>query len=175
MKTLISIDPGVSSAIAVFEYSDTTPAKLREVSQFRGGTEALLERFNEVVDRTAYFDIVCEDFQARPQAGFSYTTASLEPLVAIGALLAGGWIDRRDKRQMASPKFQYFAGDGSKKAQHAWLKEAGLYFTNKDFPDSPPKDKADDARSAIAHGISWFRREKHRPTIEHYFPKETDD
>lgn len=174
MKTLISIDPGVSSAIAVFDYTDTTPAKLREVDQFRGGTEVLMERFEDLVERCAYFDIICEDFQARPQTGFSYTTASLEPLVAIGALLGGGWINRRDKTQMVSPKFQYFAGDGSKKAQHAWLKEVGLYYTNKNFPDSPAKDHADDARSAMAHGIAWFRRKRHIPTINHYFKENND-
>lgn len=71
-----------------------------------------------------------------------------------------------------SPPQQYFSGgDGKakkKQAQHRWLKENGLYVTGK----MVGCDNADDVRSAIAHAIAFLVRQKHRPTIEHYFPKE---
>ena len=74
-----------------------------------------------------------------------------------------------------SPAQQYFSGGEGKakkkQAQHRWLKEKGLYVTGK----MVGCDNADDVRSAIAHAIAYLVRSKHRPTIEHYFPKETDD
>lgn len=172
MGALISIDPGVSSGVSVFTFSDTSPAELKDTLQFTGGAEALYSNLEGLNERYGGADYVCEDFQARPQQGFGYTTKSLEPLVCIGGLIALGIISRGNKRQLQSPILQYFAGGKSKaekrKAQHKWLRENGLYVTGKmvDAPD------ADDVRSSMAHAIAWFRRQNHTPTIEKYFPKE---
>lgn len=46
MKTLISIDPGVSTGIAIGTYSDTEPYKLTHYFQIPGGVEGFLERFS---------------------------------------------------------------------------------------------------------------------------------
>lgn len=169
MQHLVSIDPGVSSGIAVFKYDATTPAEIEVVSQFRGGAETLLQVIRDLKYPNMTF--ICEDFQARPQSGFSYTTDSLEPLVCIGALVADGIIDRHSKKQMVAPTLQYFSGGKGKaekkKNQHRWLKENGFYVLPKELgqPD------ADDARSAIAHGLSWLRK-RHQPTALHYFRTE---
>lgn len=169
MAYLISIDPGITSGIAVFHYTKTQPAKLVHVDQFRGGVEELITRVTELKKQYKNAIYICEDFQARPQNGFSYTTASLEPLACIGALTALHIIDRKNRNQMVTPAMQYFSGGKGKqerkKRQHAWLKETGLYVTGKQFgtPD------ADDARSAIAHGVAWLRKH-HKPTAKRYFP-----
>lgn len=107
--------------------------------------------------------VLVEKFTARgsANAGFSYRTEALEPLRVEGAILALGieptWVQ---------PPQQYFLpGDGKadrKKKQHAWLKEHGYYIAPKDVGC---KD-SDDARSALAHCISWLRRQKHKPTLE---------
>lgn len=107
--------------------------------------------------------VLVEKFNARgsANAGFSYTSKSLEPLRIEGALIAMGipitWVQ---------PPQQYFLPGSSKaekkKRQHAWLKENGFYIAPKDVGCSD----ADDARSALAHCISYLRRQKHKPTLE---------
>lgn len=209
MKTLISLDPGVSTGLICGTYSDTEPFKLTHFFQIEGGVEGFLEnvRVNHSFPRDEeglyvrtlalpplgalsvtliqevenegsglVFErptqVIAEKFTARGGAnsGFTYKTRDLEPLRVEGAMLAMGldvtWV---------SPAQQYFSGGESKakkkQAQHRWLKENGLYVTGK----MVGCDNADDVRSATAHAIAFLVRSRHKPTIEHYFPKETDD
>lgn len=217
MKTLISLDPGVSTGLCVGTYSDTEPFKLTHFFQIEGGVEGFLKNVrvthgedwsmlsygvihlperksvelyrNELYyhdgweeceedhfcpeeDRSEGVTVIAEKFTARGGAntGFSYRTKDLEPLRIEGAMLAMGL-----EPNWVSPPQQYFSGGEGKakkkQAQHRWLKEKGLYVTGK----MVGCDNADDVRSAIAHAIAFLVRQKHRPTIEHYFPKETDD
>lgn len=115
--------------------------------------------------------ILVEKFNARGSAnsGFSYTTASLEPLRVEGAILAMGvnphWVQ---------PAQQYFLGGKDKtekkKRQHKWLKDNGFYIS----PKSVGAKDADDARSALSHCISYLRRQKHKPTLD-LFREESND
>lgn len=166
MKTLISIDPGISSAYCVLEYDNDTPAKLVGFDQFTGGTEALIREVREVVNTYPGAHIICEDFTARNNSSFGYTTASLEPLVCIGALIALGVISRSNRDQMPAPALQYFMGGKTlqekKTNRRIWLAENGFEVMPKDVgqPD------CDDVRSALGHAISWLRRQKHKPTLD---------
>jgi hypothetical protein len=120
---------------------------------------------NEVVEAPT---VLVEKFNARgsANAGFAYTSKSLEPLRIEGALIAMGvpitWVQ---------PPQQYFLPGESKakkkQAQHKWLKENGYAIMPKDLGT---KD-ADDARSACAHVISWLRK-FHKPTQD-MFRKES--
>lgn len=191
MKTLISLDPGVSTGLIAGTYSDDTPFELTHAFQIEGGVEGFVEKvktsengYGDLLIRirdTPEADVVLGDevemtvlvekFNARgsANAGFSYTSKSLEPLRIEGAILALGieptWVQ---------PPQQYFLpGEGKadrKKKQHAWMKENGYYIAPKDVGC---KD-ADDARSALAHAISWLRRQKHKPTLE-MFRGENDE
>lgn len=182
MKTLISIDPGQSSGLICGTYSDDTPFELTHAFQIEGGVEGFVEKvktsengYGDLLIRiwgTPEADVVLGDevemtvlvekFNARgsANAGFTYTSKSLEPLRIEGALIAMGvpitWVQ---------PPQQYFLPGKDKaekkKLQHAWLKENGYYIAPKDLG---AKD-ADDARSATAHAISWLRRQKHKPTL----------
>lgn len=208
MKTLISIDPGLSTGLIAGTYSEETPFKLTHVFQIEGGVEGFVKnvRVHHGEDWnlmnyatmhlpgkksiTLYQDevyyhpgwdeceedhmcpeqvrgnvatVLVEKFNARgsANAGFSYTSKSLEPLRVEGALIAMGlpitW---------TQPSQQYFLPGKDKaekkKRQHAWLKENGYYIAPKDIGSSD----ADDARSATAHAISWLRRQKHKPTLD---------
>lgn len=168
MTTLISIDPGVSSAYAVLSYSDTQPAELLEYAQFKGGAEELVVQIEALVEKYPDATVICEDFTARKNDSFGYTTDSLEPLVCIGALMAMGVIDRRDRAQMRSPAAQYFVGGSSlaerKKNRRLWLADNGFQVMPKDVGQRD----CDDVRSAISHGISYLRK-FHKPTQEKYF------
>lgn len=205
MKTLISIDPGMSTGLIVGTYSDDTPFELSHAFQIEGGVEGFLKRVRHYDDTDDFSDggtcfsidhhsgnwgesfclwygdmlsrdeeaesptVLVEKFTARGAAAgpFALRTEALEPLRIEGALLAMGvpvtWV---------SPAQQYFIGGKDKaekkKRQHAWLKENGFYIAPKDVGC---KD-ADDARSALAHAISWLRK-FHKPTQD-LFRKEND-
>lgn len=180
MNTLISIDPGLSTGVICGTYSDTEPFRVTHAFQIEGGVEGFLSKVKLSqtslgvfghISESYYFNgdtpktVLVEKFTARgsANAGFSYRTDALEPLRVEGAILALGvmptWV---------SPQQQYFLGGGSKaeklKNRNAWFKEhkdLGYYITGKDVGC---KD-ADDARSALAHCISYLRREKHLPTL----------
>lgn len=194
MKTLISLDPGLSTGVICGTYSDTEPFRVTHAFQIEGGVEGVLGGFStsyewlgedtllfvhlpglespiEVSDEVT---VLAEKFTARgsANAGFSYRTDALEPLKIEGAILALGV-----KPIWVSPQQQYFLGGESKagklKNRNAWFKEhkdLGYYITGKDVGC---KD-ANDARSALAHCISYLRREKHLPTLS-LFRKEENE
>lgn len=161
-KYLWSIDPGLSTGIARLSYEEDTPPVLENAQQFRGGANDLLwwvRDFLLVWDGEG--TVISEKFNARNTKGFAYTTASLEPLRCEGVLLAydlpTAWVQ---------PPQQYIAGGDGKadkrKRQHKFLKDSGFYVTGKDLgaPD------ADDARSAMAHGIGYLARNGHYPSFD---------
>lgn len=175
---LLSIDPGISTGVALLRYTDGTVPVAVQVWQFRGGAEGL----NEWIESHTVKDdpeeptlvslpewpnwhpatYLAEKFNPRGSGqGFSYTASSLEPLRCEGVLVAHGLPD-----VYAQPPQQYLAGGKNKadkkKRQHAALKDLGYYVTGKDVgcPD------ADDVRSALAHGLSFLARIGHVPTYE---------
>jgi hypothetical protein len=125
----------------------------------------------------AQLTVIAEKFTPRPNDKFGLTLKSVEPLRCEGVLVDRGLLPDYDPeakvkpKEWRQPKDQYLVGGkdlvDKKKRQHAFLKDTGFYVTNKDFPDSPAKDQADDARSAIGHGINYIARGvKHKPTFE---------
>lgn len=220
MKYVLSIDPGVSTGVALIGYEPDEAPTLEGAWQFSGGVAGLKkwlkdhyreswydsewgtsyparlclrsdlyyaglrledeygERYNEetgdyedVLVAPREVTVVAEKFTARNTKGFSYTTASLEPLRGEGVLVALDLMpdyDPKEKR-WRDPSLQYLVGGKDlaekKRRQHAFLKDIDFYRTNKDFPDSPARDGADDFRSACAHGLAYLAREVgHKPT-----------
>lgn len=218
---VLSIDPGVSTGIALLSFEEDSPAELVQGWQFTGGVSALnrwvkdhwresgwdsyndepqypglhhwkvgVDEWLNTEETTSYnyeseseddwetlvpsnLRVITEKFTARATKGFSYTTASLEPLRGEGALIALGLMPDYAvaEKRWRDPKHQYLVGGNDlpdkKKRMHAFLNDVGMRRTNKDFPDSPTKDGADDFRSACAHGVAYIARElKHKPTFD---------
>lgn len=205
MKTLISIDGGMSTGIIVGTYSDDTPFELTHAFQIEGGVEGFVKNvrhyddtddfsnggtcfsiehysgswsesfclwYGEMLNRDEEVEaptVLVEKFNARGagNAGFSYTTASLEALRVEGAILAFGigptWVQ---------PRQQYILNGKTtaekKKRAHAWLKSNGYWIA----PKTLGTKDADDARSALLHVISYLRRNKHKPTLDLFKEKE---
>lgn len=184
---VLSIDCGVSTGIALLSYEEDSPAELVEGWQFGGGVTGLLDWVNDHFTHSSGIPgfvshgdreesvwvyqkgllVLAEKFTARNTRGFSYTTASLEPLRGEGALIALGLMPDYTvaEKRWRDPGLQYFSGGSGKaerkKRQHAFLKANGFYKTGKDFGTAD----ADDYRSAAAHGIAYIARElKHKPT-----------
>lgn len=55
-KTLISIDPGKSTGIAIGTYSDTEPYQLRHAFQIEGGVEGFVKRVDRSRDTDSFSD-----------------------------------------------------------------------------------------------------------------------
>lgn len=177
---VLSIDPGLSSAIVLLSYDPDDVPTLEYVTQFSGGAEAVngwvskrqrephagfwVEQFFWIEPE----DVICESFTARSTKGFAYTTASLEALPVIGGLVALGLVDRADKKRYRSPKDQYLVGgkaEAAKKRQHRFLEDSGYYIGRKEIGETL-KDY-DDARSATAHGLAYIAKVKrHKPTFD---------
>lgn len=212
---VLSIDPGVSTGIALLSFEEDSPAELVYGTQFSEGVAGLISwldghwdgRYwddyndqpntrgfypwemgvNEALNVDGYTEydfesenaddwetevpgntvVIVEKFTARNTKGFSYTTASLEPLRGEGAMIALGLMPdyTLSEKRWRDPSLQYFAGGTGKaerkKRQHAFLKDNGFYRTGKDFGTAD----ADDFRSSAAHAISYIARGlKHRPT-----------
>ena len=115
----------------------------------------------EVTRNRKNVTVIAEKFTARNTRGFSYTTASLEPLRGEGALIALGLMPDytpREKR-WRDPGVQYLVGGkdkaDKKKRQHKFLKDSDFYRTGKDLgaPD------ADDFRSSASQWLAYLARE----------------
>ena len=55
MKTLISIDPGMSTGLIVGTYSDTEPFKLTHAFQIEGGVDGFIEFLNPKYNDVWFF------------------------------------------------------------------------------------------------------------------------
>lgn len=165
---VFALDPGVSNGAAVLLVETESPAVLVAGFQRPRGVVGLLELVKDI--RPFGEGVwISEKFTARNTKGFSYTTASLEPLRGEGALIALGLMPDYTlaEKRWRDPALQYFSGGSGKaerkKRQHAFLKANGFYRTGKDFGTAD----ADDFRSAAAHGINYIARElKHKPTFD---------
>lgn len=114
MKHLLSIDPGKSTGITLWRYSDQEPAVRTGAWQFGGGAEGLRDWINNTfhpetwdyrLDEAAepYWEfysggkkievnddnlsVLCEKFTPLQGKGFSLTMDAVEPLVCEGVLI----------------------------------------------------------------------------------------
>lgn len=180
-RFILSIDPGVSTGIALLEYLPDEAPELVTGWQFKGGVGALKEWLpenlgvygvagdGEWVWAEEPILVIAEKFTARATKGFSYTTASLEPLRCEGLLIGSDFMPDYSpaEKRWRDPGLQYLVGGkdkaDKKKRQHAFLKDSGFYRTGKQLDAAD----ADDFRSACAHGLAYLAREvKHKPTFE---------
>jgi len=120
-----------------------------------------------------HMDIVAEKFTPLQNKGFSLTLDSVEPLRIEGAMVAMGLLPDYDYDTRSSwqrPNQMYWVpgknATEKRRNQVAWVKERfpELHLTGKNVnaPD------ADDARSALWHGMVWLRKH-HKPSAERWF------
>lgn len=171
-EVLLSIDPGVSTGIALLSVPDESegkPVSLIAGWQFRGGLAGFLnwrgyfsasEDLSEIrANGKSYLVdwVIAEKFSPINHSDYALTLDSVEPLRIEGSLITIGAMSDYQKENWfwRRPIEQYIFGGKTKaekkKLQHRWLKEHGFYLSGKDLG---AKD-ADDFRSATAHGISF--------------------
>lgn len=174
-RYILSIDPGLSSGIALGFASETEPYSLIKVWQFGGGAKALAEWIEDWKNRRtlngplpdAINHTICEKFTPLQNAGFNLTLDSVEPLRGEGVLLALGVMPDHPDPTWRRPANMYKYGGKSlpekKKRAYQFLKDNGMHLTGKTVgcPD------AFDARSATLHGIAYaIDVLEHKPTFD---------
>lgn len=123
MRTLVTIDPGLSSGVTIGTYSETEPYQRTHAFQIEGGLKGFLERFRHKYRSDTYFthvrsvkgpglahheddffhasegpdpevEFIVEKFTPRPNGGGSgLKLSTVEPLRIEGALIALGVVD----------------------------------------------------------------------------------
>lgn len=114
-KTLISIDPGLSSSVVIGTYSDTEPYRRTHAFQFGDGLRGFMNEVKHYTDTDGFSDaygetyfsvkdfylwyvkgsnnvtFICEKFTPRPNpAGGGLALKSAEPLLCEGFLVSAG-------------------------------------------------------------------------------------
>lgn len=182
---ILSIDSGMSSGFALGKFDNENPYQLVKAWQIEGGLDGLLRWLPsnpslkpDLMDGDLYehfglngrlvqdrFVVVAEKFQPINHENYALTRDSVEPLRCEGALIALGVMPHFPHPTWRQPKEMYLYGGRTlgekKKRAYAFLKANQMYVTGKTVGC---KD-ANDARSAILHGISYASRVlKHEPT-----------
>lgn len=199
MKTLISIDGGMSTGIAVGTYSDTEPYTLTDAFQIEGGVEGFL--------RTVSYYTVDDDFSnAYGETFFSVDTmrgfegfvhwltvtfdddGTSDTVFIAEKFTARGGANQFAYRTEALEPLRIEGAILALGIDPTWVSPQHMYFADGDSK-SPVTNAhrwlkehglyvtgkdvgckdANDVRSAILHSVSWLRRQKHLPTLEKYF------
>jgi hypothetical protein len=163
---LVSIDPGESTGITSWGYSEAEPATRIYAAQITGGLQGFLDFFRY---ENFFFDfdfpdvIVSEQFTL---LNHDYV-ANVEPVRIEGAMVA-----LRMNPVWQPPAVMYFCGGATKaarkKASQDFLKKNDLWLTGKDVgqPD------ANDAISSTLHALAYFRSIRHMPTLKKYWSEQ---
>lgn len=165
MKSLISIDPGMSTGIVLAGFEPDEPMQLDHAYQVSGGIQGALLEIEDLID--AEMVIVCEKFSPRPGAR-SWKLAELEPLRIEGALEA----IYGDRIYWRKPEQRKLVRD-LPTTEH-FLKANGYWTSPKDVG----RKDADDANAATMHALGYLRDRAHRPTIDmliHYGDTMTEE
>lgn len=199
MKTLITIDPGKSTGVAIGTYSDTEPYKLTHAFQIEGGVEGFLKRVSHYQitdDFSNSYGETCFSVDAHDgREGLTHwygdvfeeeyspdTTFLVEKFTARGGANAFSY------RTEALEALRVEGAILALGINPTWVSPPHMYFMSGESKNPMTnahrwlkehglhvtgKDvgckDANDARSAILHSVSWLRRQKHKPTLEAYF------
>lgn len=153
MKRLLSIDPGQETGIAILGFARKERPVVLGRSQVTGGMKGLLERLGPYIESA---DLICaESFSPRPGAR-SWRLAELEPIRIEGALDAL----YPDQITWRKPEQRKLVKDIP--TTNHFLQDMGYWTT----PKMVNRPDANDANSAMAHGLAYLRDSAHLPTID---------
>lgn len=139
---ILSLDPGGTTGIAIFDYTEDTEPVMVMNAQVGGSLEGFILWYIENKPTYKWDMIVCEDFTLRLNVKFP----DLSPVYIIGALTALEWGTMQIVYQQPSMKSL---------CDDTRLKKMGLY--------TPAFGHANDA---VRHAIIYLRNKKHMPTLK---------
>lgn len=169
MTRLLTIDPGLSTGVALGFYDDTTPYTLLERWNVLGGVPGFVQFIGE--GHVASADqLVSESFVLRDND----FAADLVPVRVEGAILTlqalgsphlparvTAWQPPSDKGSLIGYPADCVSNTQRQRFRFDFLDRFGLFI---------PGTAQDDAHDAITHSIVFLRRKRHRPTLLKYWP-----
>ena len=161
MPTILSLDPGKSSGIALGRFSDDQGYELIDHWTILGGIHGFIQwagHYEFLLERSDV--VVCEDFKLTSSPVVPDTT----PLLIKGTIeylardRANGVVYQlpSQKGLLVRP-----GGKSTQSERFKWLKQQGFNF---------PGTANDDLNDAITHALVYLKRTGHRPTIEKFWP-----
>lgn len=155
MRTITSIDPGMSTGFSWVNYTPTTRPKLEARLQVTGGMRGMVAYAPDPDYLNPGEELVVEKFSPRPGAR-AWRLDELEPIRIEGMLeyRYGSRITWRKPEQRKLIRTLHETEN--------FLRWAGLWTLPSDLgmPD------ADDVNAATMHAIGYLRDKAHIPTIE---------
>ena len=140
MSAILSLDPGGTTGVALFEVTEEE-AELIWVKQIEGGLQGFLNFHWDVLEHMKLDKIICESFTLRE----GIYGADLSPVYIIGALEA---LYPGTELIYQEPKLKPLCDNDR-------LKKMSLYLPSKPH-----------GMDAVRHGIIHLRNSKHMPTLQ---------
>lgn len=179
MKTVLWVDPGVSTGIVLGWLPSDAPFSVYRVWQVGGGVMGFLDwwqLWKALPNEHPDLIIGSEKFIPLAGGGFNQSVASTTPLLIEGAMIAlrmiGPYLGK-DTPEWQRASCQVLTGGKTpaerKKSTDSLLRKHGYWHTGKQVggPD------ANDVNSAMKHALYYATRTlRHRPTLELLFPSE---
>ena len=144
MTTLLSLDPGETTGWSLWEYDSTYPLTHLEHGMIGHGADGFAHWYKSLPERPD--KIVCEDFILDGRTATPNTT----PLNIIGML------------QLDRPDLILQRNTVKSTIPDRVLKQVGLWWPG-----------AGHDRDSARHALAFMRIARHRPTINHYYPRRT--
>jgi hypothetical protein len=141
LSAILSLDPGGTTGVALFEVTDIDEPELVWVKQIGGGLKGFLDFHWDQLEDMNIDKIVCESFTLRE----GIYGADLSPVYIIGALEA---LYPTTELIYQEPKLKPLCDNDR-------LKKMNLYLPSKPH-----------GMDAIRHGIIYLRNSKHMPTLK---------
>lgn len=141
MSSILSLDPGGTTGVALLEVDDESIAEVVWTKQITGGLKGFLDFHWDQLENMNIDVIVCESFTLRE----GIYGADLSPVSIIGALEA---LYPTTKLVYQEPKLKPLCDNER-------LKKLGIYETGRQH-----------AMDAVRHAIIYLRNNKHTPTLE---------
>lgn len=180
---VLSIDPGVSTGIALGKYSETEPFSLVDAWQFSGGIVGLREWIDKyyypgldpnetesglgVTSEWNFFGVhpslipgynvrvVCEFFTPLQNKGFSLTVDAVEPKRCEGGLVMLGIMPDYPHETWQRPNTMYFLGGKTLPEKKKRARKFLKDTGNYRLPKQLGAPDNNDAVSATLHGFAW--------------------
>lgn len=157
MTSILSVDPGLNTGVALGYYDATTPLQVLERWQIHRGLDGFIQWMQG--GWMAPDEVVVEKFIGNPEEVGDLSGVPIEGALAWQAALDGStvlWHDRTDKGLLCGYPAEAATKAQRQRVRFDYLDRFGLFM---------PGTENDDGNDAVTHLIVSLRRRRHMPTL----------
>lgn len=157
MTTLLAVDPGLNSGIALGGYSATEPYRLLQRWQVGYGLEGFLRWLDSV--QPMFDEVVVEKFIFSPGEPADLSGVPIEGAIALWARQIDAvviWQDRKDKAVLTGHPDEAQTKEQRQRIRFDLLDRLGMFEAG---------TGNDDSNDAVTHALVSLKRRRHMPTL----------